>query len=264
MRPRPCLIGLDEPEIGELRKRTAVEFLACETLPRMFVRDGGLFVESPRSSRFLPISAVVFHGIFADDHDWIGGLALWGGPCFPAAAAMLDCRLKLPCLVRALKFTHFGGQRGFATAGISYPTRTERVAKWGDWHCGENKTRIHDGDEILQPSIVEPYFPGTAVRVVVIGPHVRQILLAGNDWLKSIHHAAAHFVEPDPRLVEDTRRIAAGFGLVVAANDYIVEPDGTPHLLEVNHIPNVTRFPELWELYAGEVTQWLEEIDGGE
>lgn len=65
-------------------------------------------------------------------------------------------------------------------------------------------------------------------------------------------------MEPDPRLVADTVRVAQGFGLEIAANDYIVTSDGQPHLLEVNHIPNVTRFPEIWKAYSDYVVEWID------
>jgi len=38
--------------------------------------------------------------------------------------------------------------------------------------------------------------------------------------------------------------------------------DGQPHLLEVNHIPNITRFPEVWAAYAEFVTHWLNQNIG--
>jgi len=226
-------------------------------LPRIVVRDGSLLVESD-SFGFTPVSRVVFHGIFEDDHDLIAGLALWGGPCLPAAQAMLDCRLKLACLVRALRFTRFGDpSRGFVSARTEYETNRQRVAKWGNWHCGENKELFDRSWRGQEAAIVEPFLDGTAVRVVVIGDRAWQIQLAGDTWLKSIHHDTAHLMPPDADLVADTRSVAAGFGLEIAANDYIVTPDGQPHLLEVNHIPNVTRFPEIWEAYAEFVVEWV-------
>jgi hypothetical protein len=258
MNPRPCIIGLDEPEIGTLRSRLPQKVLACETLPRIAVRDGSLFVESPTGAGLLPVSSVVFHGIFEDDHDLIAGLALWGGPCLPDAGAMMDCRLKLPCLVRALRHSSFASpRRGYASQGIAYAPEGPSVAKWGNWHCGENKARIHEGWRAEHSSIVEPFLEGDALRVVVIGDLHWQIQLEGDAWLKSIHHPSARLMDPDPRLVADTRRVAAGIGLSIAANDYIVTGDGTLHLLEVNHIPNVTRFPEIWEAYAEYVVRWL-------
>lgn len=57
--------------------------------------------------------------------------------------------------------------------------------------------------------------------------------------------------------MEDTRRVQAGFGLEVIANDYIVTDAGTKHLLEVNHIPNVTRFSEIWEAYRDFAVAWI-------
>ena len=108
-----------------------------------------------------------------------------------------------------------------------------------------------------EPSIIEPFLSGQAVRVVFIGSRYWQIRLEGDSWLKSIHHEQAEFMPPDPELVEDTRRVKEGFGLEIVANDYIVGNDGQKHLLEVNHIPNVTRFPEIWEAYCDLATEWV-------
>ncbi|PQO41610.1 hypothetical protein [Blastopirellula marina] len=258
MSKRVCLIGLDEPQNRWFQSQIEGPVVTYETLPRMLVQDGQLFVEASSGFGMTPIAKVVFHGIFEDDHDLIAGLALWGGPCLPNAAAMMDCRLKLPCLVRALQFTQFGAPaRGYASAGVECSSETKRVAKWGNWHCGENKRQFIGGWRSEESAIVEPFLAGDAVRVVVIGDQFWQIKLEGDDWLKSIHHSTAKLKEADPRLVSDTRRVAAGFGLEIAANDYIVTADGVPHLLEVNHIPNVTRFPEIWDAYAQFVLKWL-------
>lgn len=37
----------------------------------------------------------------------------------------------------------------------------------------------------------------------------------------------------------------------------IVGPGGQRHLLEVNHIPIVTRLPEIWQAYCDDAIQWL-------
>src|SRR5687767_740775 len=112
---------------------------------------------------------------------------------------MMDCRLKLPCLVRALQFTEFGQpRRGFASSGIEYATAIQRVAKWGNWDCGENKERFSQTWQASESAIVERFLEGDAVRVVVIGPRHWQIKLEGDGWLKSIHHPTASFMEPDP------------------------------------------------------------------
>lgn len=63
----------------------------------------------------------------------------------------------------------------------------------------------------------------------------------------------------DEELLEDTRTLQRAFGLEVIANDYIVGEQGTKHLLEGNHIPNVTRFPEIWEAYRDYVVTWIQQ-----
>src|SRR5688500_6889027 len=134
------IIGLDPPEYQQIRERLDVPVAASEVLPGILVQDGKLFGEV--NGRMIPVSKVIYHGIFEDDLNFITGLALWGGVCLPNAWAMMDCRLKFPCLVKALEHTRFGGQRGFASPYMRVHTETEHVAKWGNWHCGENKDRF--------------------------------------------------------------------------------------------------------------------------
>lgn len=257
MRDAICIVGLDERESDMIRERLDCHVIAHVTVPGILVKDGQLFVETSSKACTLPVSKLIYHGIYDDDLDFITGLAFWGGPSLPNARALMDCRLKLPCLVRALDFTRFGEQRGFASPFMRYETQSEQVAKWGNWHCGENKERFSAHWSGESSAIVEPFYEGQAVRVVIIGDQYWQIGLKGNDWLKSIHHTKADFMDVDVELLEDTRRVKAGFGLEIIANDYIVGNDGRKHLLEVNHIPNVTRFPELWEAYRDFVVDWV-------
>src|SRR5262249_22054904 len=147
--------------------------------------------------------------------------------------------------------------RGYAAPGTPFEADNERVAKWGNWHCGENKARFTGSWSSDQPCIIEPFLKGQAVRIVLIGDRFWQIRLEGEDWLKSIHDPRATFTPADEELVTDTRAVRQGFGLEIMANDYIVTDDGSKHLLEVNHIPNVTRFPEIWEAYRDYVVHWL-------
>jgi hypothetical protein len=250
-----ALVGFDEPEYTELQARLNLPVVAHPVLPRMLLRDGQLWMEATNSARMMPVSQVIYHAILEDDLDFIAALALWGGACLPNPLAMLDCRLRLPCLARALRYSRFGApQRGYAAPKTRFTTEIERVAKWGNWHCGEDKTRFTDSWLSDDAAIIEPFIPGQAVRIVMIGERYWQIRLEGENWLKSIHHADAAFMPVDAELLDDTRAIKAGFGLEVIGNDYIVSADGSKHLLEVNHIPNVTRFPEVWQAY-GEYVQ---------
>jgi hypothetical protein len=230
--------------------------------PRVPGRDGRLFVEAPEGIRLLPVARVVFHGIFEDDLDLLAALALWGGPCYPGPLALLDCRLRLPCLARALRLTRFGAPpRGYASGGVEYPAEAEQVAKWGNWHCGENKARFTGRWVNDEPCLIEPFLPGEAVRVVILGDRAWQIRLAGEGWLKSVHGPGAALMEADPELVADTRAVQAGLRLTLLANDYMVTAAGK-HLLEVNHIPSVTCFPELWQAYEELVVNWATSATG--
>jgi hypothetical protein len=261
MDERVLIVGFDTLEAAELTKRLPFDCVSHESLPRIVVERGQLFVESPRSSRYLRISRVIFHGIFEHDLEFLAGLALWGGPCFPNPAALMDCRLRLPCLVRALRYSRFGGEpRGFATTHGEYTAECESVAKWGNWHCGENKARFTGSWTAAEPTLFEPFISGEAVRVVIVG-EPRQIRLTGEGWLKSVHGTGAAFMPADPDLVADTHAIQRGLRLDILANDYMLSESG-PYLLEVNHIPSVTCFPELWQEYLDVVSSWAVKLQG--
>ncbi|MEZ6143636.1 MAG: hypothetical protein R3B84_23985 [Zavarzinella sp.] len=168
---------------------------------------------------------------------------------------MMDCRLRLPCLVKALQHTRFANERrGFATNKAQYQATSESVAKWGNWHCGENKERFHGTWTAAEATLFEPFINGEAVRIVNL-KEPRQIRLAGTSWLKSVHGAGAALMPTDSELVADTQAIQRGLGLDIIANDYMLSPSG-PFLLEVNHIPSVKCFPELWQEYLELVTHW--------
>jgi hypothetical protein len=255
---RILLVGFEESEAEAIRSVIDVPVMAHMDLPQIVVDNGALLAQRTRGPGMLPISHVLFHGIYEDDLDFIAGLALWGGPCLPNPHALLDSRLKSTCLVKALRFTRFGtAPRGYVSPHTRFATDTERVAKWGNWHCGENKERFTRVWESENPCLIEPFLIGESVRVLLIGEQYWQIHLAGDDWRKSIHAPNATFMEIEPELLADSRAIQAGFGLELLANDYIIGVDGSRHLLEVNPIPNVTYFQEIWHGYRSYCLQWL-------
>jgi hypothetical protein len=255
--PRLLTVGLDEPEIVDLRRRLAGPSICHSLLPEIRVEDGRLLVERAGGPGMLPVDRVVFHGIFADDLDFITGLALWDGPCMPSARGLLDCRLRLPCLARALKVTRFGRMpRSWLAPGRTISLDRDSVAKWGDWHCGENKARFTGEYTAQEPTIVEPFIDGEAVRIALVGERAWQIRLAGDAWLKSIHHPDAAFMAIDDELLADARALQAQLGLEVTGIDYMVGADGEKHLLEVNHAANVTVFPDIREAFLELVASW--------
>lgn len=251
------LIGHDRPEVAELKSRTPRRVIAFDSLPRVQLRDGELFVHDTWDGSG-PVGNVVFHGIFEDDLPLLGALALWGGPCLPSAHGMLDCRPRIPNLARVRRVSRFAAMpRGYASPGTTYSPDGPTVAKWGEWHCGEGKERFTGDWEPKEPTLFEPFVEGDAVRVTAIGDRVWQVRLGGDDWKKSIHHDTAAFTEVDPELADDVRRMRDRFDLAVCAADYIVTPGGVRHLLELNHIPNVTQFAEIREAYLDLAAAWI-------
>lgn len=252
-----AIVGLDEVEADLIAARIDAPTISHMILPEIMVKEGRLWMENRGRPKYIPVKKVIFHGIFDNDLDFITGLAIWSGDCLPNPRGMMDCRLKLPCLVRALEHSQFTTPaRDFASPYAFYSSDVERVAKWGNWHCGENKERFTGSWSGDNAAVIEHFLEGDAVRVVIIGDKAWQIKLEGDDWLKSIHHDTAHFMPIDDELLADTQHLREVFGLEIIANDYIVGHDGSKHLLEVNHIPNVTRFAEIWDAYLGYVVEW--------
>ena len=257
MRDRICIIGLSREMSEKVQQNHFGPVIHHDVVPKFLVDTGRLFIERSNGIGMLQVDKVIFHGIFENDFDLLVGLSIWNGPCYPNANSMMNCRLKLPCLARALKVSKFNTPRGLMSAGTQINFSSKRVGKWGNWHCGDNKEIIKGAWESKEASIIEPFFEGEAVRVVIIGNTSYQIQLEGETWLKSIHSPDAHFMPIDKELLEDTERIKSAFGMDIIANDYIMDENGKYHLLEVNHIPNVTRFEKLEELYLNEVIAWL-------
>jgi D-alanine-D-alanine ligase-like ATP-grasp enzyme len=61
----------------------------------------------------------------------------------------------------------------------------------------------------------------------------------------------------DQDLLEDTLYIKNVLQMDMIGNDYIVAKDGSKYLLEVNHIPNITRFEEVRQVYLSTVIEWI-------
>jgi hypothetical protein len=255
---RLLLVGIDEPEVEEIIKRLDCAIVSYQYLPRLKLVEGQLWVESrTRGGRFLTIDRVVYHGIYGNDFDFITLLALWDGLCFPDPVGMMDMRLRHPSLARVLRVTRFGNLlRGMSLECEPWQAKTETVAKWGNWHCGENKARFSGEWTPSETTLFEPFIDGEAVRIVLMGDKYWQIRLTGDNWLKSIHHRDAVEMEVDRELLDDTRQIAQHFNLGMVGVDYMVDRQGEKYLLEVNHIPNVTVFPFIREAFIDFVASW--------
>lgn len=255
---RIVLVGIETEEYQVIRSKYQGHIIWHQAIPNIVVKNGVLFVEKESGVGMLPVDKVVYYGIYENDFDFITGLALWNGSCFPNPIGMMDCRLKMPCLVKALKYSNFGSPRGFVSAKTEITVNQDTVAKWGNWHCGENKHRFTGFWQSEFASTIETYFEGEAVRVMVVGNYAWQIKLEGSSWLKSIHPEEASFMEIDKDLLADTLHIKEQLNMDMIGNDYIVCSDGKKQLLEVNHIPNISRFEAIKQAYLETVLEWIE------
>ncbi len=256
---RLLIVGVEPDEIAEIEPRLKVPFVSTVTLPQIKIERGVLYVERPNAAgQFLSITKVVFHGIYENDFDFITGLAIWGGPCLPSARGMMNLRLRLPGLVESLRVSRFNSMpRSFAPVGTKVRVDRESVAKWGNWHCGENKEKFTKEWVAAETSVVEDFIDGNAVRIVLIGDRAWQIQLTGEGWKKSIHPDDAAYMPIDSELLADTKALRDHFDIAVIGVDYMVGVDGSKHLLEVNHIPNVTRFGEVRAAYLELLLDWV-------
>ncbi len=255
------LVGYDAPEASQLADAIDGPVVVSEMLPRVRLDAGELLVSDPR--RFgppRPVGRVLYHALYDIEPEiaFVTTLALWGGPCLPNPLGMLLARPRASNLAVARKASHFAAlPRTYLPSGGAFTAESPTVAKWGEWHCGEGKEVFTGERHFDQPTLLEPFVSADAVRVQVVGDRAWQIRLGGADWKKSIHHPTAAIEPPDPRLVDDVQRVMDAFALELGASDFVVAPDGTPHLLEFNHIPNVTQFTEVWTGYLAFATRWL-------
>ncbi len=262
MKKRLLLVGLEPPEIEAITKEVGTDWLivASDMLPNAKLSENILYVESPwHPDKYLPVDKVIFHGIFENDYDFITLLALWNGDCLPNALGMMDCRLRHSGLVRALRVTRFGNvPRGMAIKKLqNWYSKNEIVAKWGNWHCGENKHKFIGEWQTEESTTFEPFIKGEAVRIMLVGETAWQIHLTGDDWLKSIHHHKAGDMPIDNELLEDTKQLAKHFGLEMIGVDYMIGENGQKLFLEVNHIPNVTVFPFVNDAFTKFAGEWV-------
>lgn len=262
---RVLLIGLEEKEVISIKNGLDCLVTAYDSLPIVKLLEGILYVESTSvPGKYLKVDKVIFHGIYEQDYEFITLLALWNDPCLPNAAGMMDLRLRHSGLVRSLKASRFGAlPRGMSLRAETIHTDKALVAKWGNWHCGEDKHKFsQDWDTPGELTLLEPFIQGEAVRIMLVGEKFWQIKLTGEDWLKSIHHSDSGEMAVDEQLLEDTRAIATYFNLQMVGVDYMVSDQGERYLLEVNHIPNVTVFPFINAAFIDFATEWTNRQKG--
>jgi RimK-like ATP-grasp domain len=258
-RERLLIVGLEESEVREIVQNISDLVVTYDALPNIRLIDADLYVESTSiPDKYLKVDKVIYHGIYENDFDFITLLALWDGKCLPNASAMMDLRLRHSGLVRSLKASKFKNlKRGMSIKAESWKTDKSIVAKWGNWHCGENKHLFDKHWDTTEATLFEPFIDGEAVRIMLVGDKAWQIHLDGDDWKKSIHHQDAVQMEIDEDLLEDAKAISKYFDLEIVGIDYMIDKNNNKYLLEVNHIPNVTVFDFVNKVYLKYAADWV-------
>jgi glutathione synthase/RimK-type ligase-like ATP-grasp enzyme len=148
--------------------------------------------------------------------------------------------------------------RGFAPAGQDLKFDGERVFKWSNRHCGDNKAK-HDSSFLApEPAISEPYFEGTSERILIVGKHEWHLRYESADWRKNVGGSVSALPSIDRALADRARRTCSALDLSVAGVDYLITAQG-PILLEVNAYPGLTDAPGAEDAFVEEALRWWSE-----
>jgi len=126
-------------------------------------------------------------------------------------------------------------------------TKLPMVIKYGQTHQGEGKYKLENTDESWANlpewdglATVEPFYEGLSVRVLIIGDRVFGVQYHNpNSWIKNSLGCDYDDWAPIDGIVAHAQRAANHFGLEIAGVDYVVEPSGVFHFLEINQFPGL-------------------------
>jgi hypothetical protein len=262
---RIVIIGHQDTEVTELRKVLHTPAVHYTRLPKAFIDNSGKFmVEHPSFiDQFIETAGVIFHGVYDDDLPFLNAVAISRTPCFPGSMGLIMSRDRMTSLNYALARSEFAGNthRRWQNQGVFKAENGDWVAK----HYGKGKILIPRYTKIAvdQPTLFEEFLIGTAIRVVSVKGATRQafqINMAGYSWKKEASHDCATLSDGVSDLCHfDTLNLQDLFRLRFIGVDYIIREDNNkkiPHLLEVNAIPDITRFSEIQTAYVDAVRHW--------
>jgi glutathione synthase/RimK-type ligase-like ATP-grasp enzyme len=149
--------------------------------------------------------------------------------------------------------------RGYAPAGQELRFEGERVFKWSNRHCGDDKARQADSFTPQQPTLVEPFFEGTSERILIVGDDVWHLTYESEDWRKNVAARVRVLETPNQALVERARHTARTLGLRVVGVDYLVTSDGAI-LLEINAYPGLSDVPGAEDAFVADVARWWSSV----
>lgn len=263
-------IGLDDHIVEQLKETIPSFIVSYPNVPRIKSYGGRVHVESPTiPGRWLTPDGVVYYSYFFEPHVPAArrALALSNTPTYPDVRATLAHDDRAVSLALALLHdTHPNMPRGFVPNGETLPGGVF-VVKEGNTHCGTGVDRFNfgdaDGSGVLRRSpgsfegIVEPFLEGSSERILVLPNSVYHLKYESNDWRKNVNTTKVHVASLAGFEKSDrAKAIVDGLGLDMAGVDFIVQSDGTTHLLEVNAYPGLDDVPEAQTDFLADVEAW--------
>lgn len=138
------------------------------------------------------------------------------------------------------------------------------VLKYGQLHQGNNKIKFDSGVDLVrylnirdvyessdyseddketqlyQEYTVEPFYEGLSTRVLFIGDRAFGVQYKNDEsWIKNGPGGEYDDWIIPKNVLEHALKVKESFELDVAGIDYVVEPDGSFHFLEVNQYPGL-------------------------
>jgi hypothetical protein len=261
MNPPFASIGLENHIVSELKSELG-HIIPYDSLPSIYSIEGKTFVESLYTlDKYLKVSGVLYYCYFDNPGIQRRALALSSTPTFPDVRKTILHDDKAISLILAIDADPEPSlDRGFIIANKEIRLHTEeiKVAKSGDWHCGEGKSIYHDKINVSAPSVVEPFIKGESHRILIVGEEAWQLHYESTDWRKNVNSTIS-LVQLDNSLANRAKITAKNLGLVICGVDYIINDDGA-FLLEVNAYPELSVVKEAERGFVDLAVEWGKKI----
>jgi hypothetical protein len=279
MRKQLVVIGLDDQVVDQLKETISDDFIVSyPNVPRMKSHGGRVYVESPTiSGRWLMPDGVVYYSYFFEQHVPAArrALALSNTPTYPDVRATLAHDDRAVSLALALLYDTLPNlPRGFVPNGETLPGGIF-VVKEGNTHCGTGVGRFNFGDAdgsgvpCRSPGsfegIVEPFLEGSSERILVLPNSTYHLKYESDDWRKNVNTKRVLAAPISGFALSDRAQgIVDGLNLDMAGVDFLVQPDGTAHLLEINAYPGLDDVPSAQIDFLADVELWWSNLPGVE
>lgn len=197
-----------------------------------------------------------------------------GIPCWPDPKILLGMSSRHETLLKCKQYIdHFifqGTYNYFYNHYFAigkYPIDYPFVLKTGESHQGQDKHLIDSHEDFISfegIATAEPFFRGESCRVLFIGNNVFGIKYFNDQsWIKNSAGADIEMFQPPNDMIDHANKIKDIFGLEITGLDYILEPDGKFHFLEINQYPGLDVSDETNEIAQKLLNDKMEWVENG-